>query len=69
MEITLVEPEVTEAELVPHQSHPVFFCGPEGELIYKDGFIYSASGRIMGSYTEAPLTSERCAPLADNHSP
>jgi hypothetical protein len=28
-----------------------YFCGPDGELEFKNGFIYNAKGEIVGSYS------------------
>ena len=29
-----------------------FFCGPDGQLVLKDGFIYDPKGNVVGSYSE-----------------
>jgi hypothetical protein len=49
---TLEHQQKEMAEAVVEGAKRGFFCGPEGELAFKNGFIYSPSGRVVGSYAE-----------------
>ncbi len=29
-----------------------FFCGPKGQIAFRNGFIYGPDGDVVGSYSE-----------------